>query len=134
YNISPKVRLKASANAPETKAAILNENVGLVCRLAGLDEFVAGAGVEKPKNAAGAIVDEMQVYLHDAIDPAAERKRIEKQKQQIENGLKGIQAKLGNENFISRAKPEVVDQARAKLAELSEQMAAIEKHLSELED
>ena len=50
---------------------------------------------------------------------------------------KGHQAhwkrKLSNENFTSRAKPEVVEQSRQKLKELQEQLAAIEKHLAELE-
>ena len=39
---------------------------------------------------------------------------------------------LANENFIARAKPEVVAQTKEKLAELTEQLEAIEKHLAEL--
>lgn len=40
--------------------------------------------------------------------------------------------KLNNKNFVARAKPEVVKQANEKLAELTEQLGQIEKHLSEL--
>ena len=47
---------------------------------------------------------------------------------------KGVEAKLANENFIARAKPEVVAQTKEKLAEYTEQLKAIEKHLAELND
>ena len=74
------------------------------------------------------------VYVHDAIDVKAERVKLEKQKEQIEKGKKAVEAKLSNENFISKAKPEVVAQAREKLAELTEQLETVDKHLSELVD
>jgi valyl-tRNA synthetase len=39
---------------------------------------------------------------------------------------------LANKNFTTRAKPEVVTQARDRLAGLTEQLKTIEKHLAEL--
>jgi valyl-tRNA synthetase len=47
--------------------------------------------------------------------------------------VKTNEAKLANENFIKRAKPEVVEQTRRRLNELKQQLAAIEKNLRELE-
>ena len=76
--------------------------------------------------AAAIIVDEIQIYVHDAVDKEAERKRLEKQKEFIEKGIKPLAGKLGNENFTSRAKPEVVEQSRQKLKELTDQLEAIE--------
>ncbi|MCF7954476.1 MAG: hypothetical protein K9M75_01615, partial [Phycisphaerae bacterium] len=134
YNIPPKVRLKASAKAPAAISEILNTNSDLLCRLAGLEEFTAAKEMEKPSKAASAIVDEIQIFVHDVIDPDAERNRLEKQKEQIVKGLLGTESKLNNENFISRAKPEVVEQAKAKLKEFQDQLAAIEKHIAEIED
>jgi len=46
--------------------------------------------------------------------------------------IKPLAGKLSNENFTSRAKPEVVEQSRQKLKELTDQLAAIEKLLAEL--
>jgi valyl-tRNA synthetase len=71
--------------------------------------------------------------VHDVIDPEAERARLTKQKQEIEQAKKGVESKLANENFVARAKPEVVAQAREKLQQLQEQLQAVEKHLSELD-
>ncbi|MHC4890496.1 MAG: valine--tRNA ligase, partial [Planctomycetota bacterium] len=111
---------------------ILNRNAELIHQLAGVKEFKAGTAIVKPANAAVAIADATEVYVHDAIDPQAERQRLEKQKKQIEKAKKAVEAKLDNENFVTKAKPEVVAQARGRLAELSEQLTNVEKHLSEL--
>ncbi|MEN6423819.1 MAG: valine--tRNA ligase [Phycisphaerales bacterium] len=133
YNIPPSTKLKASAGAPQATAAILSDGSDLVCRLAGLETFSAAEGLAKPNNAATAIVEEAHVYVHDVIDPGAERARLTKQKQEIEQAKKGVEGKLANENFVTRAKPEVVAQAREKLAQLQEQLQAVERHLAELD-
>jgi valyl-tRNA synthetase len=132
YNIAPGEKLTASASAPQAIADTLSANGHLVCQLAGLSSFQAAQDAPTPNNAAAAIVGETQVYLHNVIDPAAERARLEKQKQEIEQARKAVEGKLGNENFVARAKPEVVAQAREKLAQLQEQLQAVEKHLAEL--
>jgi valyl-tRNA synthetase len=132
YNRAPSEKMQASASAPAETAAMLNRDAELICQLAGLDGFTAAAETAKPENAAAAIVEQMQVYLHDAIDVEAERARLLKQREQLENAKRGVEGKLKNENFVNKAKPEVVEQARAKFAELTEQLEAIEKHLAEL--
>ena len=133
-NIPPCSKLIVSVDAPQDLSGILNADAGLLCQLANLKEFNASPSVTKPKNAAAAIAGQMQIYVHDAIDIEAERKRLTKQKEQIEGAKKGVEAKLSNENFISRAKPEVVAQTKEKLAEYTEQLKAVEKHLAELND
>jgi valyl-tRNA synthetase len=133
-NIPPSSKLVVSVNAPNDISGILNADAGLLCQIANLKEFSASHSAPKPKNAAAAISGQMQIYVHDAIDIEAERKRLTKQKEQIEGAKKGVEAKLANENFIARAKPEVVAQTKEKLAEYTEQLKAIEKHLAELND
>jgi valyl-tRNA synthetase len=132
YNITPAQRLSASAAAPMRMADTLNANSHLVCQLAGLDSFQAAENTPKPNNAATAIVEEAQVYVHNVIDPEAERARLEKQRQEIEQAKKVVESKLANANFVARAKPEVVAQARERLQQLQEQLQAVERHLGEL--
>jgi valyl-tRNA synthetase len=133
YNKPPGEKMTASANSTKEICEILNANSALVCGLAGLREFTASEGAAKPQNAAAAIAEDVQIYLHEAIDLMAERRRLEKQKEQLEKTKAGVEVKLSNEKFISRAKPEVVTQAKNKLDELTEQLAVIEKHLAELD-
>ena len=136
YNIQPSRRLNVSVNisAKDTQPIVdlYSKHSNLICQLECLDKFGAGDDIKKPKNAAAVIHDDMQIYVHDVIDPEAERKRLEKQKTETEKAKKAVEAKLNNENFISKAKPQVVAQARDKLAELTEQLKLLEKHLSEL--
>jgi valyl-tRNA synthetase len=137
YNIQPSRKFKVSVNvsAPgaESVAKDLNDNKELIIQLAGLDEIEIGIDIKKPKNAAAAIQEDMQVYVHDVIDIEAERKRLEKKKQQVDKARKATESKLANKDFVTKAKPEVVEKAREKLAELSGQLDVVEKHLSELE-
>jgi valyl-tRNA synthetase len=131
-NIPPKEMLVVSAKSQQESVDILNRNAELIQQLAGVTGFKAGIAIAKPPNAAVAVADATEVYVHDAIDPEAEQHRLEKQKQEIEKAKKAVEAKLGNENFLTKAKPQVVAQARDKLAELTEQLKTVEKHLSEL--
>jgi len=132
-SIPPNEMLVVSAKSQEETVDILNRNAELIHHLAGARRFEAGTAVVKPSKAAVAIADAMEVYVHDAVDPETERRRLEKQKQQIENARNGVEAKLGNEDFVRKAKPKVVAHAREKLAQLQEQLKTIEKNLSELE-
>ena len=132
YNIPPAKKVPASASASEAMCGLLTANAALISQLAGVAPFEIAADLEKPDNAAAVVAGEVQIYVHDVIDPDEERKRLQKQKEFVEKGIKPLAGKLSNENFISRAKPEVVEQSRAKLKELQDQLAAIEKHLAEL--
>jgi len=132
YNIPHSVMASTSAAVPAEVVASLSENADLICHMAGLKEFTPGFNIPKPTKAAISVVDGMSFYMHDVIDADAEHKKLEKQKEEIEKAKKAVEAKLGNENFLTKAKPQVVAQARDKLAELTEQLKTVEKHLSEL--
>jgi valyl-tRNA synthetase len=135
YNISPSVVLGTSVRAPAETAEDLTRDAEWISFLANIKEkCAAGPYVKKPKNAAVVVLgDRMEAYVEGVINVEAERSRLNKQKEQVEGAKKGVEAKLANENFIARAKPEVVTQTKNKLAELTEQLVAIEKHLAELD-
>jgi valyl-tRNA synthetase len=138
YNIPPSRKLDVSVNISardsEAIVSLYEKDSDLICQLESLGKFEVGDNIEKPKNAAASIHEDMQVYVHDVIDVEAERKRLEKKKQQVEKAKKGTEAKLANKDFVNKAKPEVVARAKEKLAELTEQLEVVEKHLSELEN
>ena len=132
YNIPNSEMVSASASVPAEILPSLKTNADLICKMAGLKEFNPGTDVPKPSKAAVSVVEGMSFYMHDVIDPDAERRKLEKQKDEIEKAKRAVEARLNNENFVAKAKPQVVVQARDKLAELSEQLKLLEKHLSEL--
>jgi valyl-tRNA synthetase len=134
YNVAPNKKMDASVATNVEAAEILNKNADLIRQLANLKGFDAGQSLKKPDNAAAAIVEYMQIYLHNAIDTEAELKRLTKQKEEILRAKKGVEAKLANENFVNKAKPKVVEQARQRLNELAEQLAVVENHVAQLKD
>jgi len=69
---------------------------------------------------------EIHVDVSRFIDVGAERKRLEKDRENIAKQIKSIDGKLSNKGFVDKAPPEVVEQQRSKLAELREQLASVE--------
>jgi len=130
--IPPGRPLKVSAKTTTENVEVLTRNAGLILQLAVLDGFQVATAIDKPANAAVGMAGAVEVFVHDAVDVAAERQRLEKQRQQLLAGLKGVEAKLGNESFRAKAKPEVVAQTEAKQAEFQAQLAAVENHLAGL--
>jgi valyl-tRNA synthetase len=66
------------------------------------------------------------------IDTKAERKRLEKDRDNIIKQISSIEGKLTNKNFVEKAPADVVDQQRAKLDELRGQLASIASALAKL--
>ena len=72
------------------------------------------------------------IFMVGAIDPAAERAKQTKQLADIEKQIAGTEAKLANENFVSRAAPIAVAREREKLGQLREQSAKLKTLLQAL--
>ncbi|MEN6384083.1 MAG: valine--tRNA ligase [Phycisphaerales bacterium] len=134
YTVAPSKKLAASANAPADTAKILNDNADLICDRANLEKFSASPEMAKPENAAASVIEQTQIFVEGLIDAQAELKRLGKQRDEIMAGVKGNESKLSNANFISRAKPEVVEQTKQRLAELKEQLAVIENNIAALKN
>ncbi len=104
--------------------------------LAKVDELTIAADYAKPSHAASAVVGEAEIFvlLEGVIDLAAERKRLRKELGKIGDGLERSRKKLSNQDFLERAKPEVVERERGKLAQYEDARAKIDNALTALED
>jgi len=70
--------------------------------------------------------------LDGLIDTAAEKKRLADEIAKVQGFLKGIDAKLSNEGFVSKAPAQVIEQQRAKKIEHEETVARLQKLLNAL--
>ncbi len=103
--------------APATGARL--EQFGdLVKRLARADRIEV-TSAEPPKGAAQIVLDEATIFvpLAGVIDIAQERARLKKELDRVKADAEKIEKKLGNEQFIAKANPDVVAEQRQKLDE-----------------
>jgi valyl-tRNA synthetase len=77
-------------------------------------EFAKAAGVSPV-----AVSGNVRLALHVEIDVAAEVERLSKEATRLDGEIAKANAKLSNEAFISRAKPEVVAQEKQRVAEFT---------------
>jgi valyl-tRNA synthetase len=90
--------------------------------------------VDKPKPAVSAVVRNLEIFIPLAglIDPEQEKARLSKQLEKLQKELDGISRKLGNQNFIQNAKPEVVEKEKEKHLEIQTKVDLIQAQLSDL--
>jgi valyl-tRNA synthetase len=71
--------------------------------------------------------------LHEAkVDHAAERARLQKEKQKLEQQLAQVRAQLGNQDFLARAPREIVRGAEHRRKELEEHLRKVSESLERL--
>jgi len=89
---------------------------------------------EKPPAAAGFMVKSAEFYipLGEGVDLEAEREKLMKELEYARGFLDSVMKKLGNERFVSSAKPEVVDIERKKKADAESKIQLLEEQLAGL--
>ncbi len=89
---------------------------------------------QKPEKAMSLLAGPIEIYLPLAgmLDIGKELERLDKETGQARQEIERLQGKLGNQNFVSRAKPEVVEKEREKLAAQEERLSKLRARRSEL--
>ena len=75
----------------------------------------------------------MFIPFEDLVNIEEEVERLEKEKEKILKGKQSADAKLSNENFLSKAPANVVEQIKAKQKEYEEKLKNIEERLIKLQ-
>jgi valyl-tRNA synthetase len=75
-----------------------------------------------PDGAVSSVISRVEIFipLEDLIDFDKELKRLYKEKENLEDELKRVNGKLGNESFVSKAPVQVVEAEREKQKKYSE--------------
>jgi valyl-tRNA synthetase len=119
-------------NAGERDAALTGKHFAYLSKLAGLENIRPLAPGEAAPESATAIVGELTLLVPMAglIDPKAEIERLTRRIAKNESDIGKLKSKLGNENFVRNAPPEVVAADRARVAELEAQNAGLAAQLA----
>ncbi|MFT8520839.1 valine--tRNA ligase [Gluconobacter oxydans] len=133
-NIPPsqKAPLLLRDAAPENleRAKTWAEAIGRMARVSD----VGVVGEDAPRNAAQLVLDEATVFipLEGLIDLDAERARLAKEITRIEGEILKVTRKLDNADFVARAKPEVVEENRERLATFQSDLERLKAALGRL--
>jgi valyl-tRNA synthetase len=132
YEVDPRRRIKATI-AASGGADLVRDHRGLIESLCRIEDLaVAEAATAPPQT----IVEhsgpyEVHIPMAGLFDIAAEKARLAKERGKLDAELSGLRGRLSNPQFVERAKPEVVGEARAREAEL---VARLEKIGATLRD
>jgi valyl-tRNA synthetase len=105
-----------------------------IAALAGVGRLEVGPDVQKPPQSATVVHPDFEAYvsLRGLIDPTKESQRLEKQIAEKTRHLQSARAKLANANFVKNAPAEVVQQQLDLVADLENQIKALEQNLRDL--
>ena len=115
--VEEKASTPIEVRVDSAKRKLIEENHAIVERLARVSEirFVEQISEGLSKHHAAAF--DVAVVYEKKIDPAAERERLTKDIAKYEKGLASAERQLGNEAFLKKAPPQVVEGLRKQEAE-----------------
>jgi valyl-tRNA synthetase len=61
----------------------------------------------------------------EGLDLEAAQRKLEAERSRLQSEIKRAQGKLGNEKFVAKAPPQLVEEERAKLERLEAELAAL---------
>jgi valyl-tRNA synthetase len=135
YGVQPgqRVKLRVSGESAELRA-LLESSTRTLADLARVEDTRFGR--EESEIGASAVLQrgaEVFVPLADVIDLERERARLRGELDRVVTQRAATEKRLGNESFVSRAPPEVVEREREKLAAYAEQREKLSRSLTVLE-
>jgi valyl-tRNA synthetase len=128
FNIAPSIPLKAQIAPADAEARDLIARMeDHIKRLARIEELQIVDKISARKGSARAVVgaSELAVPLEGLIDFEKESARLEKELNKLINERGGLEKRLSNQDFISRAAADVVETTRARAEELDDQIAKL---------
>ena len=134
YGVDPKRRIDVTVVARD--GAAVQAQAAWIRQLARLERL--DVVTDATAATAGTIrqhvgTSEVQVPLAGLFDVAAERARLARELEKVQAEREGLAKRLDNPQFVDRAKPEVVAEARQKLEDLTARAAKVRATLGSLE-
>ena len=129
FNISPSLKVNVEIRGDRAKELFNEKVIAYLNRLAKIENVTfEDENKPVPLKSATAVVGEFKMYvpLEDLIDLDAEVQRQRKKLEKLLNEENSLLNRLKNENFVKNAKPEVVEETKAKADELAKQKQVIE--------
>lgn len=137
FNIPPTVKVKYSVYCQNSNSKqVFNNNLTMINSLAKceLNEII---DEDKPYKQSGVYIGTdytIYVFLKGSIDIDSEILRLEKQLNNFKKELLGLEKRLNNNDFIAKAKKEVIDKTKTRFEELKEIIDKLKIRIERLKD
>ena len=135
-NVPPgrKVEVLISAASDEVEQT-LRQAAPYIALLSRAASVQVGQGLVRPPASGSALTAAAEIFvpLEGLIDLAAERQRLKREIHKMDGLLKGLDAKLANERFLTKAPPEIVAQERQRQAEYRDTQEKLNASLKRVE-
>ena len=131
--LPPRQPLTVTLKPPAERATAIQQQTHVITRLAGVEQLHLDTEASRLPGSASRVVGKMQVFVHDVIDEAAERDRLQQDLAGVDKEIGACQKKLGNDNFVKRAPAAVVAEQQQRLADYQASREAILANMAELE-
>jgi valyl-tRNA synthetase len=136
-NVSPATRMPLFALATNAEELAFIQSVAPVLQaLAKLNEVKIFENETEWAAAAQAapvaVVGELRVCLFMEVDVAAEKARLGKEADRLQNEITKASAKLSNEAFVAKAPPAVIEQEKKRVADFTATLSKVRDQLARL--
>ncbi|HEX5783414.1 MAG TPA: valine--tRNA ligase [Burkholderiaceae bacterium] len=132
-NVSPATRLPLFVVGD---TAFMTAAAPVLQALAKLNEVKVfadeAAWAAAAQSAPVAVVGEARLCLFMEVDVAAEKARLGKEATRLETEIGKANAKLGNEAFVAKAPPAVIEQEKKRVADFTAMLAKVKDQLTRL--
>lgn len=142
--IDPKKKIKVIIDVKEqeftfnlpTAEILKNQEIIIKNLRTGIEQLNIISSGEKIENAIQRTVGGINIYipLEGLVDMEKEKTRIQKEIETIEKFVTGLESRLSNEVFVSKAPKQVIDQQRESLAKKKTELEELKKQLISLTD
>ena len=127
-NIGPREPLTVEA-VGQNPAQTMNS---IILKMAGLEDIIVVPAKSEGTSAFMIGTQEFAVRLGGLIDVKAELEKLQAELTHLEGFLKGVNAKLANENFVAHAPAAVVENERKKQADATHKIETIKESMAAL--
>ncbi|MDD3731309.1 MAG: valine--tRNA ligase [candidate division Zixibacteria bacterium] len=134
-NVPPgkKSDLHIKVNEPAL-AKLLENHIQYFRSLARVENLFCGVDVKKPPFSASAVISGAEIYipLSGLIDIELEKKRLQKNLDELKIQLEKISKKLANPDFLANAPKDVIEREKLKKEDFQERSQRLNKNLEQI--
>ena len=134
-NVQPSMRARLMIRAQEGWHDVLSGAEGYFKRMAGASELEMlekDAQITEKTVSAVCSCGEFFIPLGELVDLEKEKKRLQKEMDNLKNEIARGQGKLNNPGFLSKAPAQLVEAEKEKLEKNAQMIAALEARIAEL--